>query len=253
MEKILKEIYDCQEILNFVTKARTEEELKCDKLFKSPNTIEWLSERKNNLDKEVVKLEEEISKNDKKLVGGYFVDMLKFETNFKANNYDIFCHKKNSKLLDKYISNTHSEIYINHRSCDKSAVIKELIDSYDLCIRENFVVIFLKSLKASPKECGFGPQYMLDAIKEKGMKIKINEESDSLRENKEIFDSSAIEKNSKTLIDGPLLAKMFDSNALEAQKGAFEKEFQMIDSLEQKVTEYCEVDITGQYHQHQEL
>ena len=74
----MKEIYDCQEILNFVTKARTEEELKCDKLFKSPTTIEWLSERKNNLDKEVVKLEEEISKNDKKLVGGYFVDMLKF-------------------------------------------------------------------------------------------------------------------------------------------------------------------------------
>ena len=48
-------------------------------------------------------------------------------------------------------------------------------------------------------------------------------------------------------------AKNLDSDALEIQKGAFEKEFQMIDSLEQKVIEYCEADITGQYHQHQEL
>ena len=60
----MKEIYDCQEILNFVTKARTEEELKCDKLFKSPTTIEWLSERKNNLDKEIKEIENKISGKD---------------------------------------------------------------------------------------------------------------------------------------------------------------------------------------------
>jgi chromosome segregation ATPase len=48
-------------------------------------------------------------------------------------------------------------------------------------------------------------------------------------------------------------ANNFDSDALETQKGAFEKEFQMIDSLEQKVIEYCEVDFTGRYDQHQEL
>jgi chromosome segregation ATPase len=59
----MKEIYDCQEILNFVTKARTEEELKCDKLFNNPHTIEWLSERKNNLDKEIKEIEEKISGN----------------------------------------------------------------------------------------------------------------------------------------------------------------------------------------------
>jgi len=60
----MKEIYDCQEILNFVTKARTEEELKCDKLFKSPTTIEWLSERKNNLDKEIKEIKNKISGKD---------------------------------------------------------------------------------------------------------------------------------------------------------------------------------------------
>jgi chromosome segregation ATPase len=59
----MKEIYDCQEILNFVTKARTEEELKCDKLFKNPNTIEWLNERRKNLDKEIKEIEEKISGN----------------------------------------------------------------------------------------------------------------------------------------------------------------------------------------------
>jgi len=249
----MKEIYDCQEILNFVTKARTEEELKCDKLFKNPNTIEWLNERKNNLDKEIVKLKEELSKSDKELKGGYFVDMLKFETNFKANNYDIFCYKKNSKLIDKYISNTHSEIYINHRSCDKSAVIKELINGYDICIKENFVVIFLKSLKASPKECGFGTQYILDAIKEKGMKIKINEESASLRENKEIFDSSAIEKNAKILTDGSLQLVMFNSKEYEKHKIELEDNLSATYIVEQYIVDYVDNNQDDSVEQHQEL
>ena len=252
----MQKIYDCQEILDLGQKIRTEEEFKCDKLFRNKSTIEWLRERKKNLDKEIIKLEEEISKSDqkrevldKKLDEGYFIDTLKFE----INSYNIFCHKKDSKLIDKYKSNSHSEIYVTHSSCDKGTVIKELIDNYDICIRENFVVIFLKYLKTSVEECRPGPEYMLDAIKDKGVRIKTNEESASLKENEEIFNSATLEKNAKILIDGPLQLVMFNSNALEIQKGAFEKEFQMIDSLEQKVIEYCEVDITGQYHQHQEL
>ena len=252
----MKEIYDCQEILNFVTKARTEEELKCDKLFKNPNTIEWLSDRRSNLDKEIVKLEEEMSKSDKKrevlekkIDGGYFIDTL----NFEVNSYNIFCHKKDSKLIDKYKSNSHSEIYVTHSSCDKGTVIKELINNYDICIRENFVVIFLKSLKTSVEECRPGLQYMLDAIKDKGVRIKTNEESASLKENEEIFNSATLEKNAKILIDGPLQLVIFNSNALEAQKGALEQEFQDISSIGHWVSKYQNTEIIQEEVQHQEL
>ena len=60
----IKQIYDCQEVLDSVSKIKTEEELKCDQLLRNPNTIEWLSERKNNLDKEIKEIEEKILKKD---------------------------------------------------------------------------------------------------------------------------------------------------------------------------------------------
>ena len=260
----MQKIHDCQEILDLGQKIRTEEEFKCDKLFRDKSTIEWLRERKSNLDKEIMKLEREILESnkkrevlEKKLDGGHFIDTLKFEINFEINNYEIFCYKKDGKLIDKYKSNSHKEIYVNHQSCDKGAVIKELIDHYDICIRKDVVVMFLKSLKTSVEECKRGPGYMLDAIKEKGMKIEINEELISLGKKGGKVDKAALENEMIFLVGGlmetPLQAKNFDSDALETQKGAFEKEFQMIDSLEQKVIEYCEVDFTGRYDQHQEL
>ena len=252
----MQKIYDCQEILDLGQKIRTEEEFKCDKLFRNKSTIEWLRERKKNLDKEIIKLEEEISKSDqkrevldKKLDEGCFIDTLKFE----INSYNIFCHKKDSKLIDKYKSNSHSEIYVTHSSCDKGTVIKELIDNYDICIRENFVVIFLKYLKTSVEECRPGPEYMLDAIKDKGVRIKINEESASLKENEEIFNSATLEKNAKILIDGPLQLVIFNSNALEAQKGALEQEFQDISSIGHWVSKYQNTEIIQEEVQHQEL
>jgi hypothetical protein len=254
----MKEIYDCQEILNFVTKARTEEELKCDKLFKNPNTIEWLSDRRSNLDKEIVKLEEEMSKSDKKrevlekkIDGGYFIDTL----NFEVNSYNIFCHKKDSKLIDKYKSNSHSEIYVTHSSCDKGTVIKELINNYDICIRENFVVIFLKSLKTSVEECRPGPEYMLDAIKDKGVRIKTNEESASLKENEEIFNSATLEKNAKILIDGPLQSEMFDSSFYEGQKKELSQELSDTKMTIHQINEYQNTEMIQEemHNQHQEL
>ena len=255
----IKQIKDCQKILKIGQALETEEELKCDQLLRNPNTIKWLGERKSNLDKEIMKLESNKKREvlEKKLDGGHFIDTLKFEINFEINNYEIFCYKKDGKLIGKYKSNSHKEIYVNHQSCDKGAVIKELIDHYDICIRKDVVVMFLKSLKTSVEECKRGPGYMLDAIKEKGMKIEINEELISLGKKGGKVDKAALENEMIFLVGGlmeaPLQAKNFDSSALETQKGKFEKEFQMIDSLEQKVIEYCEVDITGQYHQHQEL
>ncbi len=56
----IKQIYDCQEVLDSVSKIKTEEELKCDQLLRNPNTIEWLGERKNNLDKEIKGIEDKI-------------------------------------------------------------------------------------------------------------------------------------------------------------------------------------------------
>ncbi len=209
------------------------------------------------LEREILESNKKREVLEKKLDGGHFIDTLKFEINFEINNYEIFCYKKDGKLIDKYKSNSHKEIYVNHQSCDKGAVIKELIDHYDICIRSDVVVMFLKSLKTSVEECKRGPWYMLDAIKEKGMKIEINEELTSLGTRGGQVDKAALENEMIFLVDGlrevTLQAKNFDSDALETQRGVFEKEFQMIDSLEQKVIEYCEVDIKGRFHQHEEL
>ena len=60
----IKQIYDCQEVLDSVSKIKTEEELKCDQLLRNPNIIEWLNERKNNLDKEIKEIEGKILEKD---------------------------------------------------------------------------------------------------------------------------------------------------------------------------------------------
>jgi len=261
----MQKIHDCQEILDLGQKIRTEEEFKCDKLFRDKSTIKLLSERKSNLDKEIIKLEGEILESnkkrevlEKKLEDGYFIDTLKFEINFEINNYEIFCYQKDGKLIDKYKSNSHNEIYVTHQSCDKGAVIKELIDHYDICIRKDVVVMFLKTLKASVEECKRGPGYMLDAIKEKGMKIEINEELTSLGKKVGKVDKSALENEMIFLVGGlmeaPLQAKNFDSSALETQKDSLEQEFQDAASIRHWVFKYQTTEIQEEMqHQQQDL
>ena len=56
----IKQIYDCQEVLDSVSKIETEEERKCDQLLRNPKTIKWLGERKSNLDKEIKEIEGKI-------------------------------------------------------------------------------------------------------------------------------------------------------------------------------------------------
>ena len=256
----MQKIYDCQEILDLGQKIRTEEELKCDQLFRNPNTIKWLGERKNNLDKEIMKLEREILESnkkrevlEKKLGGGHFIDTLKFEIKFEINNYEIFCYKKDGKLIDKYKSNSHKEIYVNHQSCDKGAVIKELIDHYDICIRKDVVVMFLKSLKTSVEECKGGPGYMLDAIKEKGMKIETNEELTSLEKKGGKVDKAALENEMIFLVGGlmeaPLQAKNFDSDALETQKADIFSELYDLSKTTSFINEYIYFYNGDNFHQ----
>ena len=55
----ITQIKDCQNILKIGQKLETEEERKCNQLLRNPNTIKWLGERKNNLDKEIKEIEEE--------------------------------------------------------------------------------------------------------------------------------------------------------------------------------------------------
>ena len=56
----IKQIKDCQNILKIGQELETEEEQKCNKLFRDKSTIEWLSERKSNLDKEIKEIEGKI-------------------------------------------------------------------------------------------------------------------------------------------------------------------------------------------------
>ena len=60
----IKQIYDCQEILKIVQEAVTKEELECKKLFLNKSTVEWLSERKSDLDKEIKVIEGKILEKD---------------------------------------------------------------------------------------------------------------------------------------------------------------------------------------------
>ena len=252
----MKEIYDCQEILEFVSEIKTEDERKCDKLFRDKSTIEWLKERKDNLDQQIKKLKKKVLEIDKrteglerKLDGGYFIDTL----NYKINSYNIFCYKQNdNKMPDKVYKSCHREIYVNQRSCDKSAVIKELIDNYDFCVGENILVMFLKTLDIDIGECMFRSYYMLAPIIDKDEKFKLNKGLANLRENEGIFDKSDLEsKNVNILMDRSLQIEMFDNYALETQKSELEREFQMIDGLEDKITEYQ--GFTNKHYQHEEL
>lgn len=60
----MKEIYDCQEVLEFVTEIKTEEERQCNQLFKNPDTLIWLKERRGYLDQEIKAIERKVSKGE---------------------------------------------------------------------------------------------------------------------------------------------------------------------------------------------
>ena len=61
----ITQIKDCQNILKIGQALETEEERKCDELFRDKNTIEWLKGRKSNLDKVI-----EETVNEKKIYSG---------------------------------------------------------------------------------------------------------------------------------------------------------------------------------------
>lgn len=56
----ITQIKDCQNILKIGQALETEEERKCDELFRDKNTIEWLKGRKSNLDKVIEEIEGKI-------------------------------------------------------------------------------------------------------------------------------------------------------------------------------------------------
>lgn len=369
----IKQIYDCQEILNFISEAKTEEELKCDRLFRDKSTIEWLSERKNTLDKEIKEIEgkilekdvvlskkktkesekEEISKilesktnelnsidrSEKILQSlvysgpsgrpmyGYREtytrsDMLKeyikdSEGKIKEYESDIYDKGQSKYKIDEVIKNkeTNERNWEAHVSSAKSELSsaesdfasatkrgssgsslmhKEWGECWDrdspelsnYCVqRYRREVEEKKSTKESYERIFNNARDELKEERDKSEKLSEAIESLNIKKKEEVAKKNQYMKEKQELeakiqgvldqkkfleadigkqhseqmkINDELLsleenAKNLDSDALEIQKGAFEKEFQMIDSLEQKVIEYCEVDITGQYHQHQEL
>lgn len=127
----MKEIYDCQEILNFISEAKTEEELKCDKLFRDKSTIEWLSERKNTLDKEIKEIEGKILEKDvvlskkkaKESEKEEISKILESKTN-KLNSIDV-----SEKILQSMVYSGPSgrPIYGYRETYTKSDMLKEYI------------------------------------------------------------------------------------------------------------------------------
>ena len=124
----MKEIYDCQEILNFISEAKTEEELKCDKLFRDKSTIEWLSERKNTLDKEIEGkiLEKDVVLSKKKTKESEKEEISKILEN-KINELNSI--DRSEKILQSlvYLGPSGRPIYGYRETYTKSDMLKEYI------------------------------------------------------------------------------------------------------------------------------
>ena len=136
----IKQIYDCQEILNFISEAKTEEELKCDRLFRDKSTIEWLSERKNNLDKEIKEIEGKILEKDvvlnkkkaKESEKEEISKILESKTN-KLNSIDV-----SEKILQSMVYSGPSgrPIYGYRETYTRSDMLKEYIKDSEGKIKE---------------------------------------------------------------------------------------------------------------------
>ena len=118
----IKQIYDCQEVLDSVSKIKTEEELKCDQLLRNPNTIEWLGERKNNLDKEIKGIE------DKILEKNGILNKKKAKENEKEKTSKILESKKNNL---NNIKIAESDIKLQESLKSKTSEVDKKIKEYE--------------------------------------------------------------------------------------------------------------------------
>ena len=118
----IKQIYDCQEVLDSVSKIKTEEELKCDQLLRNPNTIEWLGERKNNLDKEIKGIE------DKILEKNGILNKKKAKENEKEKTSKILESKKNNL---NNIKIAESDIKLQESLKSKISEVENKIKEYE--------------------------------------------------------------------------------------------------------------------------
>ena len=123
----IKQIYDCQEILKIVQEAVTKEELECKKLFLNKSTVEWLSERKSDLDKEIKVIEGKILEKDvilsKKKEKEKINKKLKNKIN-ELNSIDI-----SEKILQSlvYSGSSGRPIYGYRETYTRSDMLKEYI------------------------------------------------------------------------------------------------------------------------------
>jgi hypothetical protein len=367
----IMQIKDCQNILKIGQKLETEEERKCNQLLRNPNTIKWLGERKNNLDKEIKEIEgkilekrevlskkklkesekEKISKElESKINGLNLIKISDSDKNLQVklegqineaekkikehdstiNLYQKFKYEIDEKIKNKEAEERNLEAHISSaRSELSSAEIKYKSMMEDPCAhlkiglfggkigcsdeierrQGNWHTDSTTCWKRSPEISSACEQREKKKVQEKKSmketyeimlkwKIKeLNEEKDNsqvyakgitvannmknaeiakkaqyTKEKQEVEvrmkgvldQKSSLEaeiekqKAEQILINDALLsleesAKNFDSRALETQKGALEQEFQDADAFEYKLIEYLKVDITGQYHQQQDL
>jgi len=340
----MKEIYDCQEILNFISEAKTEEELKCDKLFRDKSTIEWLSERKNTLDKEIKEIEgkilekdvvlskkkvkenekEEISKilesktnnlnnikvaeSNIKLQENLKSKISEVENKIKEYESDIYDKGQSKYKVDEIIKNketnernwetkvssaiselssaetelSSSKQRGSHNSCwgyPSPHLSNSCVNNYEEKLKQK------KSTKESYEKTLNTARGELKGEKDKSKKLSETITSLNTKKNEEIAKKDQYMKEKQEVeaqiqgvldqkksletdiekqkaeqikINEVLLSledstKDLDSSAYEKQKVVLEQKFQMMDSLEQKVVEYQNLDRTEEYQQHQEL
>jgi hypothetical protein len=340
----IKQIYDCQEVLDSVSKIKTEEELKCDQLLRNPNIIEWLNERKNNLDKEIKGIEdkilekdgvlskkkvkenekEEISKilesktnnlnnikvaeSDIKLQENLKSKISEVENKIKEYESDIYDKGQSKYKVDEEIKNKETnernwEAHVSSARSELSSAETELNTSYNRgssnscwggrspelsssCIqRYRKKVEEKKNTKESYEKILNTARGELKGEKEKSKKLSEAITSLNTKKNEEIAKKNQYTKEKQEVeakiqgvldqqksletdiekqkaeqikINEVLLSledstKDLDSSAYEKQKVVLEQKFQMMDSLEQKVVEYQNLDRTEEYQQHQEL
>jgi hypothetical protein len=201
----IMQIKDCQNILKIGQKLETEEERKCNELFRDKSTIKWLSERKSNLDKEIKEIEKKLKINK-----------------------DIEQKKEQQQEVEDKIKDKINEL----KQISDCQEILDLSQDQDLKTEER-----LKCDK-SPKNPG-----TIEWLKDKKSTLdkEMKEIEDKILEKREVLSKKKLKENEKEKISNELESKTNNLNNIkvaESDKALQVKLNGQINEAEKKIKEH---------------
>ena len=201
----IMQIKDCQNILKIGQKLETEEERKCNELFRDKSTIEWLSERKSNLDKEIKEIEGKIL-------------------------------EKREVLSKKKLKESEKE-KISKKLADKTNDLKKISDCQEI-LGQDIKAEEVGKCDKSPKNPG-----TIEWLKDKKSNLdkEIKEIEDKILEKREVLSKKKLKENEKEAISKKLAGKANDLNNIkisDSDKNLQVKLNGQINEAEKKIKEH---------------